>query len=572
MKKPVILCVDDEKIILDSLEEQINARLGEEFDVEVAESGEEGLEIIEELEEEGRELAVVISDQLMPGMKGADFLIKVHERNKDALKILLTGQASLDAVQKAINGARLYRYVNKPWEENDLMLTIQEAAYSFIQKRRLEQYTKEIQEYNRLLAALNSAIQDLSSEIAYDKTVRKIMNHVIQIFKPEYAYLIVQGSNGQLQVRGVGAKEKTAQETLMQRMQNDLNAFTKEIIQKIMNLLHGAQVNYQMVVPLSKQNKILGYLFIENPEQKTAFNPKQKESLQMLAAQAAISLDNALLYEQLRNEKERIEQLLKELAQKNQDLQESIYYARRIQRAILPDPRTLQVYYEDSFIFYREKDIVSGDFYWIAEAGTKLYLAAVDCTGHGVPGAFMAVMGSNFLSQILQRLQVDDPGMLLDILDKWVKDTLRQSSDSEVADGMDVALCIVDMETHELAFAGAFRPFWYFRNGELHEIRGTRRPIGGAGKYYKEGEEPPFEVFRLQLQKGDTFYLFSDGFIDQFGGPEGKKFSKRRFKELLIAIHKEPMERQRALIEEAFEKWKGDNEQTDDVMVIGVRV
>lgn len=587
MKKPVILCVDDEKIILDSLEEQILNRLGNDFDVELAESGEEGLEIINELDNEGRELAVVVSDQLMPGMKGDEFLIKVHQTHPQTVKILLTGQASLDAVQNAINHARLYRYVNKPWEENDLMLTIEEAARSYLQYLQLL-------EYNRLLRALNKASQELSGEIQLNRLIQKLMNNAIQNANAEVGYLLLQKDN-KLTIEAFASILKEEAEKLHEKLKKEPEEITKQLLQKIGEVLNSPNnKDYRFVTPLMKKNKVLGYLYLENPRSHDVFSSIQREVLQMLASQAAISLENANLYKsleektlELQKEKEYVEQQNRVIAEKNRDIEESLVYAKRIQLAILPPVEILKKTFLDSFVFYKPKEIVSGDFYWFFDKEFKneetgkiqryLFIAAVDCTGHGVPGAFMSVLGSNLLNQLVGEFSLIDPEVILSYLDLRVKDALKTHGMGESPqDGMDIALCCYDFQNQVLRFAGAQRPLYYIRNNELHTIKGTKRPIGG--RLYEVGEEPAFELHEIPLQKGDVVYIFTDGIIDQFGGPENKKLSTRRFQELLLAIHQYPMNEQARYLEEAFEKWKNHEgrgievgEQTDDVLVIGFR-
>jgi len=588
MKNPVILCVDDEKIILDSLEEQILNRLGNDFDVELAESGEEALEIIEELDSEGRELAVVVSDQLMPGMKGDEFLIKVHQTHPQTVKILLTGQASLDAVQNAINHARLYRYVNKPWEENDLMLTIEEAARSYLQYLQLL-------EYNRLLRSLNKAAQELSGEIQISRLIQKLMNNAIQNANAEVGYLLLQ-KDSKLSIEAFASTLKEEAGKLQELIKEHPELVTKELLQKIGELLNSPNnKDYRFVTPLMKKNKVLGYLYLENPRSHEVFSSIQREVLQMLAAQAAISLENANLYKsleektlELQKEKEHVEQQNKVIAQKNKDIEESLIYAKRIQLAIMPPVEVLKKSFPDSFVFYRPKEIVSGDFYWFFEKELKnedtgkisryLFIAAVDCTGHGVPGAFMSVLGSNLLNQLVSEFSLIEPEVILSYLDFRVKDALKTHGveGTLVKDGMDIALCCYDFQNRVLRFAGAQRPLYYVRNGELHILKGTKRPIGG--QLYGVGEEPPFEVHEIPLQNGDAIYIFTDGIIDQFGGPENKKLSTRRFQEIILAIHQYPMEEQAQYLAEAFEKWKDHEgrgiemgEQTDDVLIIGFR-
>lgn len=248
---------------------------------------------------------------------------------------------------------------------------------------------------------------------------------------------------------------------------------------------------------------------------------------------------------------------------------DSIKYAQKIQEAILPPDTQVQRMLPNSFILYRPKDIVSGDFYWLGEANNKVFFAAVDCTGHGVPGAFMSIVGYNQLKQAIITTGGSNPAEILDHLNKGVSETLHQKEEhSTNKDGMDIAICSLDYDTLELEYAGAFNPLYLLRNNEIQEIKANKFPIGS----FVDEEPSNFTNNKFQLQKGDQIYIFSDGYADQFGGPRGKKFMYRRFRELLVAnCHKEMSEQKETLQETLFD-WMQDEEQVDDILVIGVRV
>lgn len=265
---------------------------------------------------------------------------------------------------------------------------------------------------------------------------------------------------------------------------------------------------------------------------------------------------------------EKVAQRTEELAQKNRDIVDSINYARTIQEAILPERQYIFDHLQDAFILYLPKDIVSGDFYWFAKKDNKKIIAAVDCTGHGVPGAFMSMIGNNLLNQIVIENGITDPGKILEALNKGVQRALKQGSETQdTNDGMDVALCVIDSDTDELHFAGAYRPLYYVSTKELDKTSGDKYPIGGA----HVALDRPFFTKTKKLKKGDSFYIFSDGYPDQFGGPKGKKFMGKRFTQLILDICELPMQEQRAKFEEALSDWASDYEQVDDILVIGVR-
>lgn len=258
-----------------------------------------------------------------------------------------------------------------------------------------------------------------------------------------------------------------------------------------------------------------------------------------------------------------------QLAEKNKHITDSINYARRIQHATMRPETELYKIYPKCFILYMPKDIVSGDFYWYSQKGKNLIIAAADCTGHGVPGAFMSMLGIAFLNEITGQMKKYLAGTILDRLRENVIKSLHQSDERDTQkDGMDIALMVLDMETRIIKFAGAYNPLYIFRNNELIEHKGNRMPIGIHAR-----DKEKFINHELQLEKGDELFLFTDGFPDQFGGPKGKKYNYKKFKTLLkdnCAIKNQ--EEKREHLHAAFLDWKGEHEQLDDVLVIGVSI
>ena len=265
----------------------------------------------------------------------------------------------------------------------------------------------------------------------------------------------------------------------------------------------------------------------------------------------------------IENQKIEVEDSKQQLEQKNKEITDSIQYAKRIQSAILPSDKLVKEYLQDSFILYKPKDIVAGDFYWMESVGNKTLFAAADCTGHGVPGAMVSVVCNNGLNRSVREHGLTEPGKILDKTREIVVNEFKKSAE-DVRDGMDIALC--SLEGNTLQYAGAHNPLWIVRNGELLETKANKQPIG-------QFENPtPYTTHTIELQKGDSVYLFSDGYIDQFGGEKGKKFKSKPFKNLLISIADKNMQEQRNLIDKAFINWKGDIEQVDDVCVLGFKV
>jgi len=262
-----------------------------------------------------------------------------------------------------------------------------------------------------------------------------------------------------------------------------------------------------------------------------------------------------------------IEEQKDQIAISHKNIKDSITYAKRIQKAIMPSKEIIHESFEEYFVYFRPRDIVSGDFYWLKKIGDYTVYAVADCTGHGVPGALLSMLGISFLSEIVTKARFDSPDEILNRLRKKVKQSLKQSNkDDDSKDGMDIALCVIDHESLELQFAGAYNPVYILRKGELSELKATRNPIG----YHLKEQKFQNNVF--QLQKGDVLYTFSDGYTDQFGEKGNTKFNKTNFKKLIKTIAGKPMKEQKDILETIFLKWKGSNEQTDDIIVMGVRI
>ncbi|HEY0029963.1 MAG TPA: two-component regulator propeller domain-containing protein [Bacteroidia bacterium] len=318
------------------------------------------------------------------------------------------------------------------------------------------------------------------------------------------------------------------------------------------SILIGASVFYTkwQTKKLATENKILE----GRVEERTAEVLKQKTELQVA-------------YNQIEEKNEMVEQ-------KNRDITDSINYAQRIQKAILPLDAEIQKSLPQSFVLFKPRDIVSGDFYWFADLVKKgnatssgSIFACVDCTGHGVPGAFMSMIGNSLLNEIVYEKKIYEPAKILDYLNEGVRLSLKQNQqDNKTHDGMDIALISID--GLELNYAGAHRPLLLIRNGKLEEIVADKFPIGGM----PSETERSFTNNKIALMPGDSLYMFTDGFVDQFGGEKGKKFMTRRFKELLLSIQDKTMQEQRMLLDQCIEDWKRNTEQVDDILVIGIKI
>jgi sigma-B regulation protein RsbU (phosphoserine phosphatase) len=410
IEKPLhpILYLDDER---DNLI-VFNSAFRRDYEVHLASSGQEGIEILRK-----HEIKVIITDQRMPEMTGIQFLEKIISDYPYSIRMILTGFSDIEAIIQAINTGRIYRYITKPWNKEELKMNIDKAI-----------------------------------------------------------------------------------ETYQLRSQNR-------------NLIHD----------LREANQTL--------EQKV------RERTQKIELQ-------------------------------NREITCSIQYASRIQSALLYPDTDLKRLFQSYFILNRPKDIVSGDYYWMAGKDDQALVAVADCTGHGVPGAFMSILGVSLLNEIINKTLILRANEILNQLRGQVIKSLHQTGrNDETRDGMEMALCIIDFGKMKIQFAGAFRPLYLLRNGDMLELNGDNMPIG-----IYEDEESSFTNKELPFKKGDVIYLFTDGYLHQMGGDNRKTFKSQNFKKLLLDIHTFPLQKQRELLEEKLNVWQGDLEQVDDILVVGIKL
>lgn len=350
-----------------------------------------------------------------------------------------------------------------------------------------------------------------------------------------------------------------------------------------------------LCMPLIFKNKLSGILYLENNLTTDAFTPDRLEILKMLSTQMSISIENAYLYENLEEKvRERTAEVTEQkeiIEKKNQDITSSINYAKRIQDAMLPKMDSFKKILPESFVFFRPRDIVSGDFYWINKTegepiyeevedangikrsalkgyqNAKIIVTAVDCTGHGVPGAFMSMIGNELLNAIVGLKGVTDAGKILEEMHLGVREALKQE-ETDNKDGMDMALCVIDVDNGQLDFSGAKNPLIYIHNNELYEIKGSKMPIGGVQKEKYRS----FEKHTVKLESPTYIYLLSDGYPDQFGGEEGRKFMIKKLKKMLLEHHQKPFEEQYGVFKEALENWMIGQKQIDDILIIGFKI
>ncbi len=262
-----------------------------------------------------------------------------------------------------------------------------------------------------------------------------------------------------------------------------------------------------------------------------------------------------------------IEKQKLELELRDKDITDSLNYAQRIQEALLPSEEYFRKYFSDSFIFLKPKDIVSGDFYWMGEKGDKVFVVAADCTGHGVPGALLSMIGIEIIEKTINIENIEKPSDILAVLNKALEKTFSREKNigTIIRDGMDIGLCVVDRKRKKLEYSGAFFPLYLIRQNALIELKDNKIIIG------MNPANIPYKNHELDLLDDDIFYIFSDGYVDQFGGSENKKFMYRRFRYLLMTIHRLPLSDQKVILEDNIRTWMNGNVQVDDMMVIGFR-
>lgn len=342
------------------------------------------------------------------------------------------------------------------------------------------------------------------------------------------------------------------------------------------------QASLRMVVslPLIYQGRLIGLVYLRHKTQPILLPIVSVDFLKLFAAPAAIALQNAQLYSRMEElvqkrtqevfqQKQELERQATLLRQQNEDIVASLRYAQRVQRAIFPPWNEILHFFEDSFLFYQPREMVGGDFYWFAHRLSKVLIAGGDCTGHGIPGAFMTIIANTLLKQIVELEGVFKPSEILYLLNLRMRAALHHEDATyqRFQEGMEIGLIQVDIKRHKLLFAGARRSLFHIHQGKGQEIAGDRHTIGSVW----EGEAPEFTLHQLEVEPGDMLYLFSDGFADQLN-PQGKRYQQRRLLEFLEMIHEQPAAQQRLLLEAELTRWASTTRQTDDILIIGLRV
>jgi len=441
--------------------------------------------------------------------------------------------------------------------------------------KQIENQKKEIETAYRNVEVLATIGQEITSSLNFEEIFRKLYGYVnkvmdasmfgVDVYYPEraeieYKFNIENDESLPNEIVSMREKNNLSVWTIKNKKEifmNDVKAESSRYVPDL-EFISGSWPGSVIYIPLTIGTRTLGCVTVQSFHKK-AYNAQDVEIIKTLASYTAIALDHAKAYDTLRTA--------------NNSTMQSIRYAKRIQEAVLPSHKKMTENFSDSFIFYEPRDIVSGDFYWFTQIEGMKIIAAVDCTGHGVPGAFMTMMGNDLLNNVVNDKGIIEPSEILIELDKKVQKTLnienagRKSVQSR-NDGMDLAIVAIKEKTQTILFAGAKSPLFHIQNGEPHLIKGSKFPIGSSQFSHKK----VFETKLLNYQKGDMFYIYSDGFQDQFGGEEGRKYLSKRFRQFLIRISHHPLKEQRRMLKKELRNWQNRQKQTDDILVIGFKL
>ncbi len=462
--------------------------------------------------------------------------------------------------KKYSNSLTFFEKSNKIYEELGDKYGLSET------KLNIGKYYNTIKRYSNALAELKNAldfskelnskeqISDISLELSKTYAAKKDYKNAYKYFSQHYT--LSEEIKSQEKIHEAGQQELNYQVNKKQREIEIKELLAQKEIEKQSMYTLGAFLALALVVLIAffvyRSYRIKKKSNILLEKQRDQILQKNEELLQ--------------LNEEITAQRELTERQRDIALQRQKEIMDSIQYAKRIQAAVMPHREMFVEVVPDYFIYFKPRDIVSGDFYWMKRLEKHIVVAAADCTGHGVPGAFMSLLGIAFLNEIVNENLKDAAG-ILNLLRERIIDALHQTwKDDEAKDGMDIALSVINIETKELQYAGAYNPLYLFRNGDLIERKADKMPIGIHIK-----KPADFTNHTIQLKKNDAIYMFSDGYIDQFGGENGGKFKTRRFKELLFSMNNQPMKDQKEVIDKTHKGWKGQQKQLDDILVIGMR-
>ncbi len=537
---------------------------------------------------------IILSDYNLPDYNGHEALKVAREKYPYIPFIFVSGTIGEDAAINAmLNGAtdyvlknkleRLVPAIKRAQHEQELEITRKQAETALRESER--KYRELVNEVNdgyfmtdnygiitfanssmaKIFGLSNSeeltghALSEFNKTSNVHHTFKNIINNKMKVEGLEMELLRIDCNSVHIEIKVVPViqnKEITGMQGIIhdisERKLAEINLKKKNEVIEAQNAQY-IQINIELAYQNEEKEKRAAELFVANKELAFQTEEKEKRAAELIIANIK------------KAEEEKYKRLIEE---KNIVITDSINYAKRIQQAKLPRKEEIYRALPESFVLFKPKDIVSGDFYFFYKSIQSVIIVAADCTGHGVPGAFMSMIGSEKLMEAVKKST--GTSEILKHLNNGIKKSLHQSESYEsTKDGMDIAICSIDLNNRVINYAGANIPFWLIRNGikDVEEIKGTKDAIGGWTQDNKN-----FESHELKLQKGDTFYISSDGYADQFGGEKGKKLMKKNFKEILLEIQNKSMQEQEIHLDNFVENWKAGTEQVDDILVIGVRL
>jgi serine phosphatase RsbU (regulator of sigma subunit) len=527
----------------------------------------DGFDISKVFEMIGGKPVLMITEGYPYHMSMINFIVISGRKNYEVNKNKMTAAGLKPVELFVLSGVKSEADWSKLYEESVIKLA-QEQRIVTSQRKQIKEQQAEID-------------KQLETIRVQKKEIRKQLAHLEQLNKDiEAKQKVIEQSQRKLRLQKEMMKEQAAkldsqqvalnkqraemqkQKAVLEKQQADIEVGEQRILdqKKKINQQLAKIEQQQLILYLSIIFILLlvglGYFIYRS------YKIKKQANIALEKKNILIEKQNVEITEQrdlARDQRDRI-------AVQKKEIMDSIIYARRIQKAILPNIEMIQESLQHFFILFKPRDIVSGDFYWESRVDDEIIIIAADCTGHGVPGAFMSMLGVTFLNEIVNSKKITQPGKILDLLRDKVINSLNQQYDNPLRDGMDISVITYNFATKQVSFAGANNPLFLIHEGELTEIKADKMPIALYDKMVS------FSNNDVELQEGDCLYIFSDGFVDQFGGPKDKKFMKKRFKQILIDNYKLPMEEQKELLDKAYEEWKGDGEQVDDVLVIGLKV
>ncbi len=433
---------------------------------------------------------------------------------------------------------------------------------------RIQEYDNALRAYRQLLQIgksennrnfRKSAYQGLSQIFAKQEDYRKAYeNYQKYMEEKESIFKELQNKTRQ-DISSTQDKLKNV-EKIQELQQEKINLQEETLKQRTIFFLIFTALILGLTLVLYRNNRRNRLANLKLLEQQKVIEEKNQalEAQQLKIGEQNISIQR---------KNKTLETTFQEIERKNKDITASINYAKRIQESMLSRDKNFAHILPEYFVFYRPRDIVSGDFYWFAHHGSKVFVAAVDCTGHGVPGAIMSMLGDSYLNQIINLQGFTKPDQILAELHKNIQIALNQENNSN-QDGMDIALCVIDKEKKILEYAGASRELFIVQDDEYKAVESTKLPIGG----FQKDRAREFETQTFDISKPTWIYIYSDGYQDQFGGPKGRKFAKNRLYKTLYSLYKHPINRQKEILEQTLVEWMGQNRQMDDILIVGLKL